>query len=81
MERLGEAWCASRARRWEALCQLGPAVLEAATRAVAVMQSLLHQVAERRRERRRQAVGQRHEREGSVQPSRGPQSGDVALLL
>ena len=59
----------------EALGRLGPAVRDVASRAVAVVQPALRQIAGPMRERRRQAIEQQHKQERAARPSRGPSLG------
>jgi hypothetical protein len=59
----------------EALGRLGPAVREVASRALAVMQPVLQLVVRQMRERRRQVIERAHEQEHAARPSRGPRLG------
>jgi hypothetical protein len=59
----------------EALGRLGPAVREVASRALAVMQPVLQLVVRQMRERRRQVIERAHEQEHAARPSRGPSLG------
>jgi hypothetical protein len=55
----------------EAFGRLGPTVCEVATRALAVMQPLLQQVAGQIAERRRHGIERQYEQERAARASRG----------